>query len=364
MRHIVFIAPFPGADRYLDGWMSRIKTIDGVFEAYRRTYIDFQEGYPPEREPEIVYDDGHVHAVRLNPGAPSHWTHARRVLDRATLVYVHTLHQCEYAIRSFDPDRMFVDIHGVVPEEELMMGSPERSAFFDDVERRTLAQARWASVVTQAMRDHYLQKYPATSSMRFVHLPVFDFGALKNLERVVAETKLARRASPRNAVIYAGGAQVWQCVGEMLDLMEAMRDCDYVLYSHDHETFGRELSARGLSPTINRGYASKQMLEDAYRYTPFGFALRKPSVVNRVASPTKFCDYFAHAVIPVVDFAAIGDFERYGYAYVHIDEFRAGFLPDTPTQEWMIDVNAACLDAMYREFRRGVDALLDIVETR
>lgn len=364
MSSIVFIAPYPGSDRYLDGWMSRIKTIDDVFGAYPRTYLDFQEWFPVERDPEVLHEDGTVLALRLNPNAPNHWTHARQILDRARFVYVHTLHQADYALRAFDPDRMFVDIHGVVPEEELMMGSPERSNYYATIEQQLLARARWVSVVTTSMREHYRNKYPEASALQYVHLPVFDFSALKDLAQLVAEAKAARRKAPRNIAIYAGGAQVWQCVDEMLALMRAMPSCEYLIYSHDHETFARELAKRGLDKDINRGYASKQVLEAAYRDVPFGFALRHPSTVNRVASPTKFCDYFAHGVIPIVDFSSIGDFERYGYSYVHVDEFKNGFLPDETTQEWMIDTNAACLKKMYHEFKQGVAAVMDIVETR
>jgi len=363
-RRLAIVSPYPANDRYMDGWMSRIKTIDGIFEDHPRTYIDFQDWYPAHNEPEVVHDDGLVKAFRVNPKSPKHFSFAAKVFEQASFVYIHTLHQCEHMLPHFDAAKMFVDIHGVVPEEELMLGSPERSKLFGEVEKQIIGKLRYASVVTMAMRDHYLAKYTGAAEVNFIHVPVFDFSALGRSHELVAESHGIRARATRPTAVYAGGAQVWQRVDDMLDVMsQADWPCDYEIYSHDVDVFTEKLKSRGLAPSLFKGYASKEKLEQVYKYSNFGFALRDECTVNRVASPTKLCDYFAHGVLPVVDFHLIGDFEAYGYAYVKFADFKEGYVPDIQTQSWMVDRNLGCLEQMYDDFKRGITALKDLIES-
>ncbi|MHC1672809.1 hypothetical protein ACODUM_08100 [Stenotrophomonas maltophilia] len=362
-RQLTIVSPYPANDRYMDGWMSRIKTIDGVFEDYPRTYIDFQEWYPATQEPEVVYADELIKAYRVNPHSRAHSDFVARIFEAADFVYIHTMHQCEYMLPHFDASKMYVDIHGVVPEEELMLGSPERSRIFSEVERQIVSKLKHASVVTLAMKEHFLAKYPDAANVDFIHVPVFDFGSLGQSVQRVAASRFARRQNARPTAVYAGGAQVWQRVDEMADIMAAAPFCNYEIYSHDVEAFAPKLSSRGIPVEVFKGYASKEKLEQVYRYSNFGFALREACTVNRVASPTKLCDYFAHGVLPVVDFHLIGDFDAYGYAYVDHADFRNGYIPDLQTQDWMIDRNLGCLETMYSDFKKGITAVKDLVET-
>lgn len=363
-RQLAIVSPYPANDRYLDGWMSRIKTIDGIFEQHPRTYVDFQEWYPADQEPEIVHSDELIKAYRVNPGSDSHKAFVARIFDEAAFVYIHTLHQCEYMLPHFDASKMFVDIHGVVPEEELMLGSPERSRIFAEVERQIIGKLKYASVVTQAMREHYLAKYAEASDINFIHVPVFDFSALGRSGELVTESRQIRRAAERFSAVYAGGAQIWQRVDDMLDIMAGVQwSCDFEIYSHDIDAFTQKLQSRRLPSSLFKGYASKEKLEQVYKYSNFGFALREECTVNRVASPTKFCDYFAHGVLPVVDFHLIGDFDAYGYAYVRYEDFLSGFVPDMQTQDWMIENNLGCLEKMYADFKKGITAVKDLVES-
>jgi hypothetical protein len=363
-RQLAIVSPYPANDRYLDGWMSRIKTIDGVFEEHPRTYVDFQEWYPENDEPEVVYSDELVNAYRVNPRSAKHSAFVADIFDKAAFVYIHTLHQCEYMLAHFNPAKMFVDIHGVVPEEELMLGSPERSRIFAEVEREIIGKLKHASVVTLAMRDHYLAKYAEAADINFIHVPVFDFSALGRSGELVADSRQLRRRASGMSAVYAGGAQIWQRVDDMLDIMaKAKWSCGYEIYSHDIDAFTHKLESRKLPLSTFKGYASKEKLEQVYRYSNFGFVLREACTVNRVASPTKLCDYFVHGVLPIVDFHLIGDFDAYGYAYVRYEDFREGYVPDLQTQDWMVDRNLGCLETMYSDFKKGITAVKDLVES-
>lgn len=360
---IAIIAPFPAADRFLDGWMSRIKTIDIVLSHLPRTYIDFQEGYPADAEPELVAKEGRVTAYRVNPRSARHRSLVQRVLDNSSFVYIHTMHQVEYMLPYFDPDRMYADIHGVVPEEELMMGSPERSTYFGKIEAEFFTKAKRVGVVTRSMARHYKEKYPKSGVSDYIHLPVFDFAAAADMRNDLRGLFATREARGRDHAIYAGGAQVWQCVDLLLDAIKKNpNQQSFEIFSHNIDIFGEELKKRALEPSIFKGYVSKKQLADIYENTNFGFVLREDSIVNRAASPTKICDYCAGRVIPIVKFTQIGDFEEYGYAYVSFADYLDGFVPDAASQRWMVERNIACMETMISEFEQSRDVILSLAE--
>lgn len=360
---LVFLAPYPSHDRYFDGWMSRIKTIDEALDRYPRIYLDFQADYRPPEEPQKVFESVRVEAYRLSPEVARHRAFAASVLNDARFVYVHTMHQGEHILPYFDPERMLIDIHGIVPEEELMLGSRERSQFFGEVEREIVQKARHMLVVTSAMERHLATKYPG--SHKPLHLPVYDFGAADLTRDSLSELFATRAHSPKDVCVYAGGTQVWQCVDEMLELIKVTSNLnDHELYSHDEQHIKSLLLKHGLSSELFGGYIGKDVLRTVYGRSTFGFAIRKESPVNRVASPTKLCDYCAAGVIPIVDFSEIGDFEDYGYAYVRASEYAEGYIPDRTTQKWMIENNLSCMDVMRSEFVHGIQKLHDLIGSK
>src|SRR5579872_7317733 len=136
--HVAIVSPFPNSAVYMDGWMSRIKTIDLLLSDQRRVYIDFQIWFPEESPPELVHKGELVTAFRVNPWSKKHKSFVADIFAEARFIYVHTLHQCEFMLQHFDPEKVFIDIHGIVPEEEEMMGSKERSLIFEEIEREAL----------------------------------------------------------------------------------------------------------------------------------------------------------------------------------------------------------------------------------
>ena len=364
-NYISIVSPFPGGTVFMDGWMSRIKTIDLLLSNYRRIYIDFQEWFPADSEPEIVHDEPSVTAYRLNPWSDKHRLFCRQIFADANFVYIHTLHQCEYMLDFFIPEKMFIDIHGVVPEEEAMMGSIDRSEKFGRIEKEILSKSKSVSVVTKAMRRHYNEKYPDLNSIDYIHVPVFDYSCITTEKNLIKDRIRARSQLAKPLTIYAGGTQRWQRVTTMMEtIVDTKSDVYYEIYSHNIQDFKEIISRYPVTPSIFKGNVSKSKLEDIYKKSTFGFSIREDIVVNRVASPTKICDYCSNLVIPIIDFAEIGDFVSYGYAYVNLDDYRSGFIPDVETQEWMISQNLRCMSEMYSEFINGASQILRMVEER
>lgn len=355
---IAIVSPYPASERFMDGWMSRIKTVDTLLGAKKRIYIDFQEWYPDNAEPESIVDTEIVKGFRVSPKSPQHLDFVLGIFETVPFTYIHTMHQCEYILDFFNPKKMLVDIHGIVPEEELMLGSPERSEKFSKIEAQILSKAHHLAVVTQSMAEHLRYKYPDSSS-KLIHFPVVDFAVLgQDRDLIFRKNDAVRRELSNATAVYAGGAQTWQCVDLMLDaIRDSRHPVDARIYSHDTDNFKEKLRNRGLEDNVFGGYISKEHLALIYHMSNYGFVLRQDSAVNRVASPTKICDYLAAGVIPIVDFVNIGDFTRYGYHYILVKDFIDGNIPDSATQRWMNASNRKCLDFMYEEFQDGWRAI-------
>jgi hypothetical protein len=365
INYVCIVSPYPGEKVFMDGWMSRIKTIDLLLSNYKRIYIDFQEWFPADSEPEIVHDQPSVTAYRLNPWSDTHRLFCRQIFSDASFVYIHTLHQCEYMLDYFQPEKMFIDIHGVVPEEEAMMGSVDRSEKFQRIEKEILSKSRSVSVVTKAMRSHYQNKYPRLSSIEYIHIPVFDYSCISTSDDLVKERVSMRSRLAKPLTVYAGGTQRWQRVTTMMEtIVDTKSHIYYEIYSHNVDDFKDIISRYPVSPSIFKGNVTKVKLEEIYKRSTFGFSIREDIVVNRVASPTKICDYCSNLVIPIIDFSEIGDFSSYGYAYVDLDDYRSGFIPDLETQEWMISQNLQCMREMYSEFISGATQVLRMIAER
>lgn len=363
--YICIVSPYPKSGVYLDGWMSRIKTIDLVFGEFPRCYIDFQTWFPAESDPELVHGDDDVVAYRINPFSDKHLAFACTLLEKSCFVYVHTLHQCEYMLDLLDPEKTIVDIHGIVPEEEAMMGDPAKAMFFGKIEEQILVKARRCVVVTKAMADHYARKYRHVALPEFIHVPVFDYGSLNDPTDKIEAALDRRSLLPRFKAIYAGGAQIWQKSDEMIRIMSLSSNVlDHEIYTHNIPEFRDMLTRAGLDPTTLKGNSSKERLIELYRGSSFGFALRDDNIVNRVACPTKICDYCANMVIPIIDFAEIGDFTSYGYQFVTADDVVAGFLPDRDSQRWMIKQNLLAMEMMLDDFISGIQKVVASVSAR
>jgi hypothetical protein len=165
--------------------------------------------------------------------------------------------------------------------------------------------------------------------------------------------------------VYAGGTQRWQRVTTMMEtIVDTKSHIYYEIYSHNVDDFKDIISRYPVSPSIFKGNVTKVKLEEIYKRSTFGFSIREDIVVNRVASPTKICDYCSNLVIPIIDFSEIGDFSSYGYAYVDLDDYRSGFIPDLETQEWMISQNLQCMREMYSEFISGATQVLRMIAER
>jgi hypothetical protein len=348
MRGIV-VAPKPEPGAVAEGWMSRIAALerllagDGRATALPRVYVNphYQDDRAPE--PRVRMGPDGVVEVCLDARWSSQFALLRELACAAPWVYVHTVHLARFLVPFLDRARVFVDVHGIAPEEESLYGNAANAAFFEEVEREVWRRATGVVTVTGAMHDHLARKHGPRAGLAFV-LPVFEGGDVG-----AASTPRANAEAP--TVLYAGGAQRWQCVDEMIDLAATVGDrARWVFLSHEPHEFTSRLAARGIADLAEVRSVGKAELGPHYLRADYGLVIRDPIAVNRVSCPTKLIEYLKYGVVPVVKFAELGDFADLGYRAVTVEDFAAGRLPDAATLDAMRTTNFQVLERLAGRF--------------
>ena len=323
---IAIAAPFPGPDVPHEGWMTRIASIDRQLEGIPRIYLNFS-GAHDDSQCEVTRHDPERAEVRINPLEARSTAFVSELAESVGLFYVHTLHLAEHVLPWLNTGKVCVDIHGVTPEEEELLGNPHLRERYEAVEREVLQGARCCIYVSEAMADHYADKYPSLRPTRLT-IPV---------DPVFPDGLRIHRGPPaddrRPVALYSGGTQVWQNLDAMLALAEAVGDdVEFWFLSQDHALIRRRIEQTGTGHPPAVAWCDKTELTAAYRAADFGLVLRDDSPVNRVSCPTKLVEYLSFGLIPVVRSPYLGDFHRLGYAYVTEDELKDGLIPDSASR--------------------------------
>jgi hypothetical protein len=345
---VAIVAPCPIGLDIDDGWLDRIWVVDRLFDDKARLYLNFAPHHG-NKLPLVTRRGERAFEALLHPDMPLHKAFVGTIVDQTRVVYVHTVHYAKHVLDWLACGKLLVDIHGTVPEEERMLGRPELAAEYEPIEEAVIRSAKRCVLVSNAMREHYLKKYP-DAGLRSILLPVVQEAEPTGPRRVTFRPDV-----PVN-VIYAGGTQVWQNVDAMLQLSaRANGSAEFSFLSKEWPAIRAAAQRHGAPVGTKFGVASKQELTAAYEWADFGLVVRDDGVVNRVSCPTKLFDYLRHGVVPIVRSPLLGDFEEYGYSYVTETEFGEGFFPDAVTRRWMIDNNRAVLQKFIAAFQRGMD---------
>jgi len=358
---VAIVAPYPSPNKIREGWMSRIAAIDREFVGLPRIYLNFADHHD-DQSVKIHWRDETTAEVLLNPQGSRSADLITRICAAVNLLYVHTLHLAEHILPWLHTGKVCVDIHGVTPEEEEMMGRPELKAHYERVEERVLGEAMKCVAVSNAMIEHYAKKYPQCNPS-WITIPVIeDIWDDLNEENEPRQSRFVREAVQQElpvAVVYAGGTQPWQNIGAMLELAKhTMPWAKYDFYSQEQKRIRK--SAKQMGVSIGSGFCDKERLPRVYDAADFGLILRNDTAVNRVACPTKLTEYLRFGVIPIVRSPRLGDLCEKGYQFVLESDFRAGFFPDAASREWMIKRNLQVIDSLAQDYCAGTLILRDL----
>lgn len=330
---IVIVAPCPSSAPAQEGWMSRIHMVDKIFAKTKRIYLDPISGGERAGPPKRKLHSRLISEYRIDMMDPHHRGFVEKLILDCNLVYIHTCHLARHFLSYYPTGKIITDIHGIVPEEERLLGRPEHAIFYEGVERVVLKNSNKIVVVTDAMKRHLLEKHPDCNAEFFV-MPIIEEQS-KNLS-----ARKKRTPTKKYSALYSGGIQAWQNINATLELCDKTSDfCDFKFLSHEHEKIKHMSAGMSFVDSSVFGVSKKRDLAKHYLNADFGFVLRDDIAVNRVSCPTKLSEYLWFGVIPIVRSSAIGDFETKGYCYITEEEFLAGLIPDDSELEIMRNKN-------------------------
>lgn len=169
--------------------------------------------------------------------------------------------------------------------------------------------------VTDALRAITEEQYPLAVSRYAGTIPCLsDDGKFYFDPSLRNEIRNALGFQNRDIILfYAGGFQWYQCIDEMLELFCILREKDerfcfvFLTLSENHEQLKKRLET--FAPVRTFRILQKPHSEIC-RYlnaSDFGLLLRRPSLVNTCAAPTKFAEYLLTG-LPVIMTEGIGDY--------------------------------------------------------
>lgn len=184
---------------------------------------------------------------------------------------------------------------GIVPEEAMMMfNSSWRKVLWEFLERHTLSKANLNLFVSEAMRQHYIKKY-GYSGRRDLIIPCYN----KQLNK---EAFFIHKKYRMPSFVYAGSLAAWQCIDETLQIYKGVEagipEASLTLLTADQEKAMNLVKKYEIRNCEVRFCALAQLDAELSKYK-YGFLIREPHIINKVATPTKMNSYLALGVIPV-----------------------------------------------------------------
>ena len=334
--------------------MSRVAAIDRLFSDQARTYLNIQNAL--SSEPDIAHSQpgGLVDEFTLNLRLASHYACFRKVILESEFVYVHTVNAARYVTPFMGTGKVVVDVHGITPEEQELCGQPAHAEFYREIEKCVLNNCENLVVVTEAMAQHFKEKYPQCKA-RFIVAPIFD----PSYEAVSADKRTP--SGQQKTVIYSGSLHPWQNVTLMLDAAAALHEKFYFKFlTNETDLLSKLAAERGLEGKISIGSASKKDLPMHYLAADYGFALRDDIAVNRVSCPTKLSEYLWFGIIPIVLSPRLGDFSSFGYRYLTYNDFLSGNLPSIQEESLMVESNRQAIGKLQAVFKESSGTIKEL----
>lgn len=207
------------------------------------------------------------------------------------------------------------DVHGSEMEEYLYSknrAEPDRmSARLESVERSVLKRADAIIFVSHAMREYYQKRFRVNYEDASV-IPCATDVALENLNGHRAALRHERGLEDKLVFCYAGSGEDYQLPGQMCELFKKILhrfpNAFFLIFSHHKDVFLKHLRHAGIEERHYKVDAvSHTEIFNVLQMADFGFLLRDNSVVNQVASPTKFGEYCLCG-LPVIMTNSVGDF--------------------------------------------------------
>ena len=340
----VIISAYSERSNSRDGMIQRAIAIDRLAEPNPRTYlnISYSKYFIPR-----LFIHGNVFILDLNYFLFS-WLIVI-ILSRATLVYLHSVYNAAKIFPLNCSRSLILDLHGIVPEEEMVYGRPCRAAFLSLIEWYYVNHAKILVLVSQNMKDFVLDKYPrALKAKATILYPIIPPTILPSKSLSISILQSTRLDC---SIVYAGGIQPWQNVEMMLDLSRMCPDYKFTFLSGEPDHIESLANTMGISDLSILSVPPDQV-HSFYLTSTFGLLLRSPDQINSVACPTKLIEYMFWGAIPITIDGIVGDFNQSNMKSITYSDFASNALPSKNELSQMRCYNHRTILRLYRKYSK------------
>lgn len=321
-KSIIIVAPYFTEERLKDGYYKRVKAVDELFKDFYKVYITYEiNGTSIQFE---EHPDRNTTVVRYLPGSSKQVLLCALLMIACKKIYCHSVWQVKKKFFKLPGVKVYVDVHGVVPEEETLYGRYEDAQMYGDIEETTVQKAECLICVTNKIKEHLQNKYGNKFKAKTIIMPIFDSNLSQYDVKVPKEKKFINN---KPVVIYAGGIMKWQKIELMQEsIYKCIEKANYMIYCPHPKEFWATWKYPKFKNLVVGSKSYKDLCKDVYMKAHYGYVLRDDITVNNVACPTKIADYFKYRIVPIVSSPKIGDFIDLGMKYISLEDFNSGKL--------------------------------------
>lgn len=184
---------------------------------------------------------------------------------------------------------------GATADESFMRNhSKLRYWILNKMDLFAMKKAKAILYVSQYMKEYYEKLGNCSFGNKSYLMPCFN----EEYDRTIFDSK----DYSKKVFTYVGSLDLWQCFEQTVDIYKKIEDklknCFFKVLTFDEEKGKRILQEKGVKnysvKRVPKEEVKKELLEANY-----GFIIREDSIVNRVATPTKFSSYLSSGVIPI-----------------------------------------------------------------
>lgn len=184
---------------------------------------------------------------------------------------------------------------GATADESFMRNhSKLRYWILNKMDLFAMKKAKAILYVSQYMREYYEKLGNCSFSDKSYLMPCFN--------EEYDKTAFDAKDYSKKVFTYVGSLDLWQCFEQTADIYkrieDKLQDCFFKVLTFDEKKGKRILEEKGVKnysvKRVPKEEVKQELLEANY-----GFIIREDSIVNRVATPTKFSSYLSSGVIPI-----------------------------------------------------------------
>lgn len=316
---LLVLANYPDERTRYEGMSQRVIAIDKQYENEQRVYLFVSHRLFLKKE--IIRID--AKAVQYRCNFFLHFFFILSLFRKANTLYFHSVINVLPVLPMLSVvrrnQRVVLDAHGLVPEEQRLAGTWWKSALYQLSERRIFKKADVVITVNSAMERYFRHKHPSAKP-RYMVLPIMPDHLRKDaydFPKTVDDQQIR--------VVYSGNTQLWQNIDVMIDVIKNNRSARvrYDLLTGEPELLRGYLADAGLidDPNIHVGTVAPEELKTYYRAAHYGFMMRGDINVSRASCPTKLIEYMYYGMTPIMMTRKIGDFDEMGFESVLYRDF-------------------------------------------